>query len=153
MLSDTKTTVKPAEEVARPLHVHKYAVHFDIYPEISYLNQELPVLIASLLEFFHGFPEEVWISERWVDEGLDFCRVVFWVFSESSDAIKTFGIWFEAIFREPAVAETLERLVTCALESSNKLEVALTNWSRLHVSEAEVKKVINSEKLKNSIDR
>ena len=148
MLSDTKTTVKTAEEVARPLHVHKYAVHFDIYPEISYLNQELPVLIASLLEFFQGFPEEVWISERWVDEGLDFCRVVFWVFSESSEAIKTFGIWFEAIFREPAVAETLERLVTCALEASNELEVALTNWSRLHVSEAEVKKVINSEKIK-----
>ncbi len=148
MLSDTKTTVERTEDAARRLYAHKYAVHFDIYPEISYLNQELPVLIANLLEFFHGFPEEVWISEKRVDEGLDFCRVIFWVFSESSDAIKTFGIWFEAIFRETAVAETLERLVIHALEAPNELEVALTNWSRLHVSETEVEKIINSEKIK-----
>ena len=72
-----------------------------------------------------------WISEKWVDEGLDFCRVVFWVRAESPDPIKTFGNWFQAIFREPAVAEVLERLVTHALDDPKDIEVILTDWTRL----------------------
>ena len=112
-------------------HSHKYAIHFDILPEISYLNEDLPVLIADLLPIFHGFPEDVWISEKSVDEGLDFCRVVFSVSAESSDAIKTFGNWFQAIFREPSVAEVLERLVACALDEPNAAEVILSDWTRL----------------------
>jgi len=112
-------------------YTHKYAIHFDILPEISYLNEDLPVLIADLLPIFHGFPRDVWISEKWVDEGLDFCRVVFWVCSESPDAIKTFGNWFQAIFREPAVSEVLERLVTHALDDPKDIEVILTDWTRL----------------------
>jgi hypothetical protein len=112
-------------------YTHKYAIHFDILPEISYLNEDLPVLIADLLPIFHGFPRDVWISEKWVDEGLDFCRVVFWVCSESPDAIKTFGNWFQAIFREPSVSEVLERLVTHALDDPNDIEVILTDWTRL----------------------
>ena len=115
----------------RSAHAHKYAVHFDILPEISYLNEELPLLIADLLPIFHGFPQDVWISEKWVDEGLDFCRVVFWVSGESPDAIKTFGNWFQAIFRESSVAEVLERLVTSALDDPNDIEVILTDWTRL----------------------
>ena len=47
------------------------------------------------------------------------------------DAIKTFGNWFQAIFRESAVAEVLERLVTCALDDANDIEVILTDWTRL----------------------
>ena len=121
----------PNEERERSPYAHKYAVHFDILPEISYLNEELPVLIADLLPIFHGFPQDVWISEKWVDEGLDFCRVIFWVSAESPDAIKSFGNWFQAIFREPSVAEVLERLVTCALDDSNDIEVILTDWTRL----------------------
>ena len=73
------------EERERSPHARKYAVCFDILPEISYLNEELPLLIADLLPIFHGFPQDVWISEKWVDEGLDFCRVVFWVCAESPD--------------------------------------------------------------------
>ena len=119
------------EESQRSAHAHKYAVHFDILPEISYLNQELPLLIADLLPIFHGFPQDVWISEKWVDEGLDFCRVVFWVSAESPDAIKTFSNWFQAIFRESSVAEVLERLVTSALDEPNDAEVILTDWTRL----------------------
>ncbi|RKU09770.1 hypothetical protein C6503_20545 [Candidatus Poribacteria bacterium] len=115
----------------RSPHSHKYAIHFDILPEISYLNEDLPVLIADLLPIFHGFPRDVWISEKWVDEGLDFCRVVFWVSAESPDAIKTFGNWFQAIFREPSVAEVLERLVAHALDEPNDAEVILTDWTRL----------------------
>ena len=118
-------------ERERAPHAHKYAIHFDILPEISYLNEDLPVLIADLLPIFHGFPEEVWISEKWVDEGLDFCRVVFWVCSESPDAIKTFGNWFQSIFREPSVPEVLERLVTQALDEPNNAEVILSDWTRL----------------------
>ena len=124
------------------LHAHKYAVHFDILPEITYLEQALPVLIADLLPLFRGFPEEVWISQRRVDEGLDFCRVIFWAFSESPEAIKTFGIWFQAIFREAQVSGTLERLVAGALEEAAELEVVLTDWTRLHATEAEIDEAI-----------
>ena len=118
------------EELQRSEHSHKYAIHFDILPEISYLNQELTVLVADLLPIFHNFPQDVWISEKEVDEGLDFCRVVFSVSAESPDAIKTFGNWFQAIFREPSVAEVLERLVVHALEEPNAAEVMLTDWTR-----------------------
>ena len=122
---------KQNEARERSVYTHKYAVHFDVLPQISYLNEALPPLIADLLPIFHGFPPDVWISEKWVDEGLDFCRVVFVVCSESPDAIKTFGNWFQAIFRESAVAEVLERLVTCALDPPNDIEVILTDWTRL----------------------
>ena len=110
---------------------HKYAVHFDILPEISYLNQELVLLIADFLPTFRGFPQDVHISEKWVDEGLDFCRVIFWVSAESPDAIKTFANWFQAVFREPSIAQVLERLVVCALDESKDTEVILTDWTRL----------------------
>ena len=119
------------EELQCSPHSHKYAVHFDILPEISYLNQDLVLLIADFLPILHDFPQDVWISEKWVDEGLDFCRVVFWVSAESPDAIKTFSNWFQAIFREPSVAGVLERLVTCALDDRNDIEVILTDWTRL----------------------
>lgn len=119
------------EELQRSPHSHKYAVHFDILPEISYLNEDLVLLIADFLPILHGFPEDVWISEKWVDEGLDFCRVIFWVSAESPDAIKTFGNWFQAIFREPSVAEVLQRLVAHALDEPNDAEVILTDWTRL----------------------
>ena len=119
------------ETPQRPEHAHKYAIHFDILPEISYLNQEPVLLIADFLQLFDGFPQGVEISEKWVDEGLDFCRVVFWVCSESPDNIKTFGNWFQAIFRQPLVAEILERFITCALDESDDIEVILTDWTRL----------------------
>lgn len=118
-------------ERERSPYAHKYAIHFDILPEISYLNQELTVLVADLLPILHHFPKDVHISERWVDEGLDFCRVIFWVSAESPDAIKTFGNWFQAIFRELPVTEVLERLVTHALDDPNDIEVILTDWTRL----------------------
>ena len=112
-------------------YTHKYAIHFDILPGISYLNQEFPLLIADFLQLFEGFPRCVEITEKSVDEGLDFCRVVFSVCSESPDDVKTFGNWFQAIFREPLVAEVLERLVACALDEPNEAEVILTDWTRL----------------------
>ena len=112
-------------------HSHKYAIHFDILPEISYLNEELVILIADFLPAFRGFPEGVQIAEKWVDEGLDFCRVVFWVSAESPDAIKTFANWFQAIFRETSIAEVLERLVLCALDESDGIEIILSDWTRL----------------------
>ena len=119
------------KEFQRSPHSHKYAVHFDILPEISYFNQDLVLLIADFLPIIHDFPPEVWISEKWIDEGLDFCRVGFGVSAESPDAIKTFGNWFQAIFRDPSVAEVLERLVAHALDEPNDAEVILTDWTRL----------------------
>lgn len=121
----------PNEEHQRSTHSHKYAIHFDILPEISYLNQELVLLIADFLPTFRDFPQDVQISEKWVDEGLDFCRVVFSVSTESPDAIKTFGNWFQAIFRESSITTVLERLVACALDEPNDAEVILTDWTRL----------------------
>ena len=120
-----------SEKPQRSQYTYKYAIHFDILPEISYLNQELPLLIADFLQLFEGFPQSVEITEKSVDEGLDFCRVIFSVCSESPDDVKTFGNWFQAIFREPLVAEILERLVACALDESNDIEVILTDWTRL----------------------
>ena len=120
-----------SEKPQRSQYTYKYAIHFDILPEISYLNQELPLLIADFLQLFEGFPQGVEITEKSVDEGLDFCRIVFSVCSESPDDVKTFGNWFQAIFREPLVAEILERLVACALDESNDIEVILTDWTRL----------------------
>ena len=127
-------------------YAHKYAIHFDILPKISYLNQEIPIIIAELLPLFHQFPKDVWISQQSIDEGLDFCRVVLWVFSKSSDALKTFGIWFQAIFREAQVADVLQRLVLCALDEADDLEVELTDWTRLHVLAADVQRAIRNEK-------
>ena len=112
-------------------HSHKYAIHFDILPEISYLNEELVILIADFLPAFRGFPEGVQIAEKWVDEGLDFCRVIFWVSGASPDAIKSFANWFQAIFREGSISEVLERLVVCALDEPEDLEVILSDWTRL----------------------
>ena len=119
------------EELQRSPYSHKYAIHFDILPAISYLNQDLVLLIADFLPIFHGFPQDVSISEKRVDEGLDFCRVVFRVCAESPDVIKTFGNWFQAIFREPSVTEVLERLVTYALDEPTDAEVMLTDWTRV----------------------
>ena len=152
-MQNTKEDYILNQGAAKLLEAHKYAIHFDILPEISYLNQEIPIIIAELLPILHQFPEDVWISQQSIDEGLDFCRVVFWVFSESSDALKTFSIWFQAIFREAQVAETLERLVGCALDDPDAAEIELTDWTRLHALEADVEKAIQTEKGKKYIDR
>ncbi len=153
MVSNTIEEFTQNQDNERALEAHKYAIHFDILPEISYLNQEIPIIIAELLPILHHFPEDVRISQQSIDEGLDFCRVVFWVFSESSDALKTFSIWFQAIFREAQVAETLERLVGCALDDPDAAEIELTDWTRLHALEADVEKAIQIEKGKKYIDR
>ena len=152
-MSNTIEEYTQNQDNKRALEAHKYAIHFDILPEISYLNQGIPIIIAELLPILHQFPEDVWISQQSIDEGLDCCRVVFWVFSESSDALKTFSIWFQAIFREAQVAETLERLVGCALDDPDAAEIELTDWTRLNALEADVEKAIQTEKGKKYIDR
>lgn len=136
-------TVKDEET---SLYVRKYAIHLDILPEISYLYHERLIIIADLLPHFHDFPSDVWISQQSVDEGLDFCRVIFWVFSESSDALKIFGIWFQALFRDTQLAKTLERLTFFALEEPVNLEVELSDWTRILVSNADIDKAVQLEK-------
>ena len=130
------------------LHAHRYAIHFDISPQITYLNQALPVIIADLLPLLDGFPQDIWISQQTIDEGLDFCRVLFWVFSESSEALKSFGIWFQALFRDVQVTTPLERIVACALDDADGIEVELSDWTRLHTSATDVQKAIHSENRK-----
>ena len=128
------------------LFTQKYTIQFDISPEISYLDHDRVVVIADLLSLFDGFPEGVWISQQSVDEGLDFCRVIIWVFSESADAIKTFSIWFQALFRNTHLADTLERLVYYALDDATDIEVELTDWTRILASDAEYSEVAQIEK-------
>ncbi len=128
------------------LLTQKYAIQFDISPEISYLDHDRVVVIADLLTLFHGFPEGVWVSQQSVDEGMDFCRVIIWVFSESADAIKTFSIWFQALFRNTHLADTLERLVYYALDDATDIEVELTDWTRILASDAEYSEVAQIEK-------
>ncbi len=146
-----------------PLHAHKYAIHFelledaagctepsdsleDIQPDMPYLNTELCSLIAELLPLFQGFPKHVWISQQRIEEGHGFCRVVFWTFAASADAIKTFAIWFQAIFRDSRVTETLERLVACALEETAGFEIALTDWLRLPATKTDIEKAVATER-------
>ena len=131
------------------IHAHRYAIHFDISPQITYLNQELPQIIADLLPLFQGFPTDVWISQQSIDEGIDFCRVVFWVFSESSNALKSFGIWFQALFREVQVANILERIIVCALDESDDIAVELSDWTRVHALQTDVQKAVQNELEKN----
>ena len=135
------------------MNAHRYAIHFDISPQITYLNQELPQIIADLLPLFQGFPEDVWMAQQSIDEGIDFCRVVFWVFSESSNALKSFGIWFQALFREVQVANILERIIVCALDESDDITVELLDWTRVHALPMDVEKAIQKELEKNIIDR
>ena len=128
------------------LLTHKYAIQFDISPEISYLDHDRVVVIADLLSLFRGFPDGVWISQQSVDEGLDFCRVIIWVFSESADAIKSFSIWFQALFRNTHLTETLERIVYYALDDAIDIEVELTDWTRILTSDAECCEIVQNEK-------
>jgi len=126
-------------------NAHKYAIHFDIHPEITYLNHDILNTIADLFKLFHNFPNDVWIAQQSVDEGLDFFRIVFWVFSDSSDALKAFGIWFQSLFREAQVTETLERLVLYAIDEHEGIEVELTDWTRLNTLDADIVEVIKKE--------
>lgn len=128
------------------LYTHKYAVHFDILPEISYLDQTIPIIIADLLPLFNAYPKGVWISQQSVDEGLDFCRVIFWVFSKSTDKLKNFTNWFQAIFREEKISKILERMIVCALDQHNSLDVELADWTRVNVHNSDIQEAIKIEK-------
>ena len=127
------------------IQAHKYSIEFDISPEISYLNDSLPKLLPEFLPLFEGFPEGVRISHQVVEEGLDFCRVTFWVFAEEPDTIKAFSIWFQAFFRDERIIDLLERYVKHALDDSDEIEVSLLDWARVHVTEDELQQVIEEE--------
>ncbi len=137
------------QEPPIPLQAHKYSIRFDILPEISYLNDPLCVLLADFFPLFRGFPEKVWISQQGIQEGLDFCSVNFWVFSEAPDAIKEFSIWFQGIFREEQVSRVLESFVQHTLEKPDEVEVILADWSRIHTEESEIRKSVEQEMMKH----
>lgn len=127
------------------LYAHKYSIQLDIFPEITYLNHERTAIIADLLPHFHDFPSEVWISHQSVDEGLDFCRVIFWVFSESSESLKLFGIWFQALFRDTQLSKILEKLVYFALDDPVGIEVELSDWTRILTSDVDIDRAVQME--------
>ena len=129
----------------RNLITYKFAIQFDVLPEITYLNQSIPILITDLLPILDGFPIDVWISQESVDEGLDFCRVIFWVFSEATEAMKKFIIWFQAVFRDEKVARFLEQLILCSLEDADDIEINLSDWTRIYTSTADNQAAINVE--------
>ncbi|MCG9128595.1 hypothetical protein JT359_13435 [Candidatus Poribacteria bacterium] len=127
------------------LITYKFAIHFDVFPEISYLNQSIPIILVDLLPIIDDFPKDVWISQQFVDEGLDFCRVVFWVFSEYSEAMKRFTIWFQRIFRDEKVVGVLERLILCSLDDADEIEIHLTDWTRIYTSNTDNQAAIDIE--------
>lgn len=128
-----------------PLHAHKLSVRFDILPAISYLDDRLCCLLIDFFPILEGFPKRVWISQKTCEEGLDFCQLNFWAFSADPDAIKEFSIWFQGIFRNGEVSRPLERFVQHALEKPNEAEVLLSDWSRVHVTENEVREIVGQE--------
>ena len=134
-----------AKSAPIPLQAQKLSVRFDILPEISYLDDYLCVLLVDFFPLLHGFPERVWISQKRCEEGLDFCQLNFWAFSEAPNAIKEFSIWFQGIFRDREVSSLLERVVLHALEKPNEAEVLLSDWSRVHVTEDEVREIVSQE--------
>ena len=146
---DTASNPSPSTRHAKVpdlcLQAHKYSIQFDISPEISYLNDSLPRLLPEFLPLFGGFPNGIWISQQTVEEGLDFCQVTFWAFAQEPDAIKAFSIWFQAFFRDEQIIDLLERFIKHALEDSDEIEVALLDWARIHVTEEEVRQVVEEE--------
>ena len=144
-VSDSSPTNQQPEMSELHLQAHKYSIEFDISPEISYLNDSLPRLLPEFLPLFEGFPEGVWVSQQVVEEGLDFCRVTFWVFAEDPDAIKAFSIWFQAFFRNEQLISLLERFVKYALDDSDEIEVALLDWARIHATEEEARQTAEKE--------
>lgn len=132
-------------DIQRNLITYKFAIQFDVLPEITYLNQSIPILIADLLPIIDGFPIDVWISQESVDEGLDFCRVIFWVFSETTEAMKKFIIWFQAVFRDEKVARFLEQFILCSLEDSDDIEINLSDWTRIYTSTTDNQAAIDVE--------
>ena len=144
--SNPSPTNQQAEMPDLYLQAHKYSIQFDISPEISYLNDSLPLLLPEFLPLFEEFPQGVWISQQVVEEGLDFCQVTFWAFAEEPDAIKAFSIWFQAFFRDERIIDLLERFVKHALDDSDEIEVALLDWARVHVTEDEVRQATEEER-------
>jgi hypothetical protein len=142
---EPSSTASPTDDLPIALHAHRYSIRFDIFPEISYLDDQLCRLIADLLPLCKEFPEGMWISRQTVEEGLDSCSINFWAFAEEPDAIKDFSIWFQGFFREESVAEFLERFVQHALEKPGEAEVILADWSRIHVTEDEVRTAVEGE--------
>ena len=127
------------------LITYKFAIQFDVIPEITYLNHSIPILIAELLPIIDGYPNDVWVSQQYVDEGLDFCRIVFWVFSKSSDAMKRFTIWFQAIFRDEKVSTILEQLIRSALDDPDEVDINLSDWTRIYTSSDDIQTAIDIE--------
>lgn len=146
-IPDTKATEVQTVGDPIPLQAQKLSVRFDILPAISYLDDHLCCLLIDLLPMLEGFPEAVWISQKTCEEGLDFCQLNFWAFSADPDAIKEFSIWFQGIFRNEEVSRLLERFVHHALEKPNDAEVLLSDWSRIHVTDNEVRQLVDQELL------
>ena len=146
-IPETKAT--DAQTVGDPisLQAQKLSVRFDILPAISYLDADLCCLLIDMFPVLEGFPEAVCISQKTCEEGLDFCQLNFWAFSVDPDAIKEFSIWFQGIFRNEEVSGLLERFVRHALEKPNEAEVILSDWSRVHVTENEVREIVEQELL------
>ena len=146
-----KTEFEPAVNASHaadfpyPLHANKFGIRFDILPEISYLDAQLCHLIVGILPLCKNFPDDVWLSQEKVEEGLDSCSVNFWAFSKESEAIKEFSIWFESFFRDASVSQFLERFVEHALEKAGDEEVIFANWSRIHAAEEEVSAAVKRE--------
>ena len=102
----------PATKTGIPGH----QIHFDILPEITYLNDQ--ILLNRASEILAQFPTTVKLDLLDIEEGLDFCQIRFWAFTTIADKIKQFSIWFQAYFRHPSISAELENIVRSTLDNN-----------------------------------
>tara|TARA_B100000686_G_C16388551_1_gene761264 strand:- start:183 stop:602 length:420 start_codon:yes stop_codon:yes gene_type:complete len=122
------------------IHAHHYQVHFDILPEITYLDDRN--LLNQSIRTLARFPSIVTLDLVRIEEGLDFCQIRFWAFTKYTERIKQFSIWFQAYFRHPRISSELEEMVWNNIEDNKSISVILSDWSRILVQPEQIKQAI-----------
>jgi len=131
------------------IQAHKYQIHFDILPEITYLDEQS--LLNRSIDSLSKFPNTVILDSVEIEEGLDYCQIRFWAFTRFAHKIKKFSIWFQAYFRQPQISAELEEMVWDNIEDNGNVSVILSDWSRVLVQPDQIKKVIDQGKILNKI--
>lgn len=131
------------------IQAHQYQIHFDILPEITYLDDQN--LLNRSIDSVSKFPNTVTLDSVEIEEGLDFCQIRFWAFTRFANKIKQFSIWFQAYFRQPHISAELEKMVWDNIEDNKNVSVILSDWSRVLVQPDQIKKAIDQGKILNSL--
>ena len=132
--------MKVASKDKQSVHAHQYQIHFDILPEITYLDDHN--LLSQSIRSLTRFPRIVTLDLVEIEEGLDFCQIRFWAFTKHTEKIKQFSIWFQAYFRHPHISSELEEMIWNNIEDNKSISVILSDWSRILVQPQQIKQAI-----------